>query len=364
MPFNATYDWVPRGLTFTPTTQDPDLHIHSGGPNDPNTTTPSHYRIQTITPNPSYLTPPLWIESMMTILSQPSKSLILLESRNSPQDPGFAAPEDVMRSAIKALNLKEAQVQRVISKSGSLTDYFFSESESASSDLSGVELAFRWTSMPGCYVVFLGRFIPKMQPGWQREEADRMVGVVAHRGIFPISSRASSQRGGEDEDEEEKKKKKTEKEKNVIMDSDLETALGKHAEKLGENPMSVVTVLLQLCESQLDEEIHELGIRLEGTPMEDFVEVSKEMAPEICMLRKACNDLLAICGGCLSAIKIWSQNAKLARTQMRAEGLRRDVQGIKDSVELRLEKLKYIDGVCSRMVMGADSGRGTRFMEC
>nr|CAD70425.1 hypothetical protein [Neurospora crassa] len=279
MSFNATFDWVARGgLTFTPTTQDPNLHIHSGGPNDPDTTTPSgppHYRIQTITPNPSYLTPALWIESMMNILSQPSKSLILLESRNGPQEPGFAAPEDVLRSAINALELKEEQTERVIGKNGSLTDYFFSESQSASSD-SSFELAFRWTSMPGCYVVFMGRFTPKfVTPGGKGKEANRMVGIVSHRGLFPISAGE-----GEDENENDKKEKK-EKKKNVIMDSDLESALGKHAEKLGQNPMSVFTVLLQLCESHLDEEIHELGVRIEGTPMEDFALVVKEVAPEI-----------------------------------------------------------------------------------
>ncbi|EGO54827.1 hypothetical protein NEUTE1DRAFT_141106 [Neurospora tetrasperma FGSC 2508] len=352
MPFNATFDWVPRGLTFTPTTLDPDLHIHSGGPNDPDTTTiPSRYRIQTITPNPSYLTPALWIESMINILSQPSKSLILLESRNSPQEPGFAAPEDVIQSTIKALNLKEEQTERVIGKTGSLTDYFFSESPSSDSS---IELAFRWTSISGCYVIFMGRFIPKVALGWERKEANRMVGIVSYRGLFPISAGK-----GEDEKKKEKKEKK-----NVIMDSDLGVALGKHAEQLGENPMSVFTVLLQLCESHLDEEIHELGVRIEGTPMEDFAQVVKEMAPEICMLRKACNDLLAICGGCLSAIKIWSQNVKMTGTQMCAEGLRRDVEGIKALIELRLEKLNYVDGVCSRMMMGGDSGRRTRFMEC
>ncbi|KAK3492127.1 uncharacterized protein B0T23DRAFT_316168 [Neurospora hispaniola] len=354
MSFNGTFDWVPRGgLIFTPTTQDPDLHIHSGGPNDPDTTTPSHYRIQTQTPNPSYLTPALWIESMTNILSQPSKSLILLESRNGPQEPGFAAPEDVIQSTTKALELKDEQVKRVIGKSGSLTDYFFSESAAASSD-SSVELAFRWTSMPGSYVIFMGRFTPRSVvtgSGEKGKETDRMVGIVSHRGLFPISA-------GEGEGEKEKKKK------NVIMDSDLGVALGKHADKLGENPMSVFTVLLQLCESHLDEEIHELGVRLEGTPMEDFAQVAKEMAPEICVLRKACNELLAICGGCLFAIKIWSQKVKVTDTQTCLDGLRRDVQGIRVSVEMRLEKLNYVDGVCSRMTMGAESGRRNRFMEC
>ncbi|KAK3503299.1 hypothetical protein B0T13DRAFT_521987 [Neurospora crassa] len=376
MSFNGTFDWVPRGgLTFTPTTQDPNLHIHHGGPAgsdpdpDPDTTTPSgpsHYRIQTKTPNPSYLTPPFWIESMMNILSQPSKSLILLESRNGPQEPGFAAPEDVIHSTINALELKDEQVKRVIGKSGSLTDYIFSESAAASSD-SSVELAFRWTSMPGCYVIFMGRFTPrsvvtgseekeKEKEKGEGRETNRMVGIVSHRGLFPISVGK-----GEDEDKEKKDKKKK---KNVIMDSDLGVALGKHAEKVGENPMSVFTVLLQLCESHLDEEIHELGVRIEGIPMEDFAQVAKEMAPEICVLRKACNDLLAICGGCLFAIKIWSQKVKSADTQTCWDALRRDVQGIRVLIEMRLEKLNYVDGVCSRMAMGTESGRRNRFMEC
>ncbi|KAJ4390213.1 hypothetical protein N0V85_007450 [Neurospora sp. IMI 360204] len=345
MPFTSTFDWVPRGLTFSPTTVDPDLHIHHGGPIEPDTI-PSRYRIETRTPNPSYLTPSLWIESMMSIVTQPSKSLILLESNNGPEDPGFAAPEDVIRSAVKALELRREQVGRVIGKSGSLTDYFFSETVSDAS----VELAFRWTSMPGCYVIFFGRFTPRLAMG--AEGTKRMVGVVSHRGFLPISFN----KAGVD----------TRAEKTHAIESDdFMVALDKHSEELDENPMRVFTVLIQLCVYHLDEEIHELGVRIDGTPIEAFAQVSKELAPDICGLRKACNDLLVqvICGGYLHAANIWCQKLKGASALTYVDGLRKDVHGLRMLVELRLEKLNYVDGVCSRMVMGADSGRRNKLME-
>lgn len=220
----------------------------------------------------------------MSIVTQPSKSLILLES-SGPEEPGFAAPYDVIRAAFKSLGLRREQVRRVIGKSGSLTDYFFSETVSDAS----VELAFRWTSMPGCYVIFFGRFTTRLEMG--AEGTKRMVGVVSHRGFLPISF----DKAGVD----------TREEKTHAIESDyLMVALDKHAEELDENPMRVFTVLIQLCVYHLDEEIHELGVRIDGTPIEAFAQVSKEMAPEICGLRKACNDLLVICGGYLHAANI------------------------------------------------------------
>lgn len=120
MPFTSTFDWVPRGLNFTDSTQDPDLHIHYGGVTDSGTSQPT-YQIKTTTPNPSYLTPPLWIKS---IVNQHSKSLILLEFRNGPEEPGFAAPKDVFYAAVKALHLRDEQVERILGRNGSLTTSF------------------------------------------------------------------------------------------------------------------------------------------------------------------------------------------------------------------------------------------------
>ncbi|KAK1775021.1 hypothetical protein QBC45DRAFT_454281 [Copromyces sp. CBS 386.78] len=340
MSFTSTFDWVPLGLTFTDTTQDPDLHIHYGGLSDSNTADPT-YRIKTTTPNPSYLTPPLWIKS---IVSQHSKSLILLESRNGPQEPGFAAPQDVFFAAVKELGLKKEQIGRIIGKNGSLTDYFFSENASDAS----VEIAFRWTSMPGCYVIFFGRFTPRVPMG--ELDTKRMSAVVSHRGLFPssFSKDHHDNKGAQNND---------------VMDHELNIALVNRSEEIQENPLRVFTVLLQVCVCHLDEEIHELGVRLEDTPSGAVAQIAKEMAPDICGMKKACNDLLAICGGYSNAANIWRYLGDTG-TKTCVNQLRRDVDETKMLVERRLEKLNYIDGVCSRMVMGTDSGRGNRHMEC
>lgn len=69
---------------------------------------------------------------------------------------------------------------------------------------------------------------------------------------------------------------------------------------------------------------------------------------------------LSVAGICMQQIS----KLKGTSTLTYVDGLRKDVHGIRMLVELRLEKLNYVDGVCSRMVMGADSGRRNRLMEC
>lgn len=146
------------------------------------------------------------------------------------------------------------------------------------------------------------------------------------------------------------------------MDPDLEHTLGKNRE-LEQNPMKLFAILLELCVTHLDEEIHELGVKLDGTSSEDYAQVTKEMAPEICGLRKACVDLIAICDGCGLAAMGWSQKLKDTTTKACAEGLRKSVQEIKVLVVLRLEKLEYLDGICTRIGMGEGRGRRIRHIE-
>ncbi|KAK3946675.1 hypothetical protein QBC32DRAFT_374776 [Pseudoneurospora amorphoporcata] len=323
MSFTSTFDWVPRGLTFTDTAQDHDLHIHYGAEHafsDSDTADPT-YQIKTTTPNPSYLTPPFWIKS---IVSQHSKSLILLESRNGPQEPGFAAPKDVFYAAVKSLGLKKEQVGRIVGKNGSLTDYFFSGSVSDAS----LDIAFRWTSKPGCYVIFFGRFTSRVSMG--ALDTNRMAAVVSHRGLFPSSI--------------SKKHDNNDAQNNDVMDHELKFALVNRAEEIQENPLRVFTVLLQECVCHLDEEIHELGVRLEDTPSGAVAQIAKEMAPDICGLKKACNDLLAICEGYSDVAKILSEQLRITSTDTCVHGLRRDAHETKMLVERRLEKLNYIDG--------------------
>lgn len=203
MHFTSDWDWVPRGLISTHDVAAANLHIHHGGPIDPGFQgLPPQYLIEsnTIRHSQPTATPALWVEHLTSILTEPSKTLVLLESRDGPEKPGFAAPFDVISPAVKALGLTSDQVSRVLGKKGSLTDYFFSESAADSS----VELAFRWTSMPGSYLVFMGRFTPRLAVG--KEEIMRMVGVVAHRGLFPTFP--DSNFGGGVTTEVKKKEKK------------------------------------------------------------------------------------------------------------------------------------------------------------
>lgn len=351
MPFPSNFDWVPRGLAFTDTTRDLTVHFQYGD-QDERSNPNFLYGIEVNTTHHGQLTPSLELDR---ILSDQSKSLIVVESLG-PEEPGFGAPEAAIRASCRSLGLRDEQVKRVFEKRGSLTDYFYSDSESPVS----AEISFRWTSLPGCYVLFLGKFTadPPKGPVFRK----RMTALVSHRGLFPVSSSAELKNKDVKKEDENLDAKEV---KEHVMEPNLEFALKTHADKIKANQLRVFSILLGVCVNHLDEEIHELQVKLEGITTEGAAHVANKMTPDICALRKACKDLLAICEDYIfqTTQRDWLLKWADKNGEDFLAGVRRDVYDIKMLVGRRLEKLSYIDGVCSRMVISTNPGGGYRHIE-
>ncbi|KAK3401437.1 hypothetical protein B0T20DRAFT_492126 [Sordaria brevicollis] len=334
MHFTSDWDSVPHGLEFlSPDDVDrTEMHLLFGGirtwPWDEEY--PEHYNIicTNMVPFQPCERPDNWLEVPKSILDDSSYNLALFESYDGPEKPGFAAPLDVVNLGNKALGLRPEQTRRIIEKQGSFADHFFSESTSDSS----VELAFRWTTMPGSYLMFMGRFTPKLlvrekSSRGMDKKITRMVGFVAHRSIFPISP---------DEGEWNERS---------VFAPELRKALNKREGELEQNPLKVFAVVLELCVAHLDEKIEELEAKVDGISEEDLAEKAREMGPRVSGMKKACADLIAICDASRHVATRWSQKLKDTKTQRCAEELKKDVQRVMGWVELRLEKLKDLDRV-------------------
>ncbi|KAL0467535.1 hypothetical protein QR685DRAFT_448331 [Neurospora intermedia] len=241
---------------------------------------------------------------------------------------GFGASREVLEEIVRTWEISN-ELFDVIKKPGSFPRFAHFEANE------NLHIGFRWSSTPGCYLIFFG------STAATQDGALQFRAVLSHQNILTPTWNADVMKIGED----------------ILGQPQL-------------SPLRLVVMLLNQCERHLENSIQQHAKRVEtaqgylpypevnaparhteGLLPSELYEMYRELTTSIFTLRNSCRNLMEICSGLMSDSK--TALSSRYRTSMdhgcntmtALSLLQRGIERIHARLKFQLNRIHYLDNI-------------------